>query len=499
MDHIDDGGGERGQPGLPGLLAACGLLAAGGLQERLAALTRAAGEAAAQAAAALAVADDRDVCALTVAVEEAGRFVDGLRALAAAEVQERSRPERGDAALAFRFGHRRGAQLVERLTRVSQAEAARRVAVGTAVRPSAAFDGTPLPAPRPVVAEALTGGAIALDAAAVVVRCLDQAARTADPEPEHLIAAETALVGTAARCTADEVGVQARAWREALDPDGAEPRDERIRRKRAFRLGREKDGLTPFSGVLTPVDAALLASAFTEADKRGTAPRFLSDVDRAAGMVVATDESGESTVTLVDGRTREQRHYDVVTGLIGAGLRHTGAEPDGMRSNARVTAVITLDDLRDHSGVGWIDGVAEPVSSATVEQLVCSAGYAPILLGDAGEVLALGRTRRTFSPAQVRALAVRDGGCVNCGAPPGWCDAHHVRQWKAHDGPTDIDNGVLLCRECHTLIHQNAYELRMIRGRPHLLAPPWVDPHQKWRPLASPRTSFLTALRRRSA
>ena len=480
MDDIDVVGGARG------------------LHERLSALTRAASDAAAQAAAALAVADDRDVCALAVAVEEAGRFVDGLRAVAAGEIQERSRPERGESALALRFGHRRGSQLVERLTRVSQAEAARRVVLGEAVRTSTTVDGSPLAAAHPVVAEALLGGAIGLDAAAVVVRCLDQAARAANPEPQHLLAAETALVESAGRCTADEVGVQARAWREALDPDGAEPRDERIYRKRAFRLGREKDGLTPFSGVLTPVDAALLSSAFTEADKRSTTPRFLSDADRAAGIVMATDESGQSTVTLVDRRTREQRQYDVVTGLLGAGLRHTGSEPDGMKSNARVTAVITLDDLRGGTGVGWLDGVAEPVSQATVEQLVCASGYAPILLGDSGEVLALGRSRRTFSPAQVKALAVRDGGCVNCGAPPGWCDAHHVREWKAHDGPTDIDNGVLLCRGCHTLIHQNAYALRMIRGRPHLLAPPWVDPQQKWRPLANPHVSALTALRRRS-
>jgi hypothetical protein len=481
MDDIDEPGGARR------------------LHERLAALSRAAAEAVADARAALAVADDRDVCALTVAVEQAGRLVDGLRVAAAGEIHERSRPERGETALAFRFGHRRGSQLVERLTRVSQSEAARRVAVGTAVRASTTLDGAPLAPAHPVVADALENGTIGLDAAAVVVRCLDQAALAANPDPQHLFAAETALVESAGRCTADEVGVQARAWREALDPDGAEPRDERIRRKRAFRLGRERDGLTPFSGVLTPVDAALLRAAFDEADKRGAAPRFLSDVDRAAGMVVATDESGQTTVTLVDGRTREQRHYDVVTGLLGDGLRHTGNEPEGMKSNARVTAVITLDDLRSHTGVGRLDGVTEPVSASTVEQLVCSAGYAPILLGDSGEVLAFGRTRRTFSPAQVKALAVRDGGCVNCGAAPGWCDAHHVREWKAHDGPTDIDNGVLLCRECHTLIHQNAYKLRMVHGRPHMLAPPWVDPQQKWRPLASPRSSTLTALRRRSA
>jgi len=176
-------------------------------------------------------------------------------------------------------------------------------------------------------------------------------------------------------------------------------------------------------------------------------------------------------------------------------VRSTGTEPGAMRSTAQVTAVITLDDLRNRTGVGWIDGVAEPVSTATIERMVCAAGYAPILLGDNGEALMLGRTRRLFSPAQLKALAVRDGGCVNCGAPPGGCDGHHVAGWQAHDGPTDIDNGVLLCPECHTMIHKNDYTLKMSAGRPHILAPPWIDPDQKWRPLGRQRTRILTTLR----
>jgi hypothetical protein len=94
-------------------------------------------------------------------------------------------------------------------------------------------------------------------------------------------------------------------------------------------------------------------------------------------------------------------------------------------------------------------------------------------------------------------LRVRDGGCVNCGAPPGWCDAHHIDFWARDDGPTDIDNGVLLCGECHRLIHRNAFAMKMIGGRPHILAPPWFDPEQKWRRLGGARTQIVTALQRR--
>jgi hypothetical protein len=442
-------------------------------------------------------ASDDQVCALTVAVEEAGRLLDGLRVAAAGEIDDRSRYGLGSEGLAFRFGHRRGAQLVEQLTRVSPGEAARRVRVGRAIRANTSIDGSILAAGYPVLSTAMAAGAIGVDAAAVIIRCLDDARRTATEE--HVLIAETALVETAAVARADEVGVQARAWREALDPDGAEPRDERLLRKRSFRLGVEKEGLVPFTGQLEPVGAALLKSAFAEADKRGAAPRFLSEADERAGATFVTSDTGETTLTVIDRRTREQRHYDVVTGLLKAGIRSTGSGAGEMKSTAAVTAVITLGDLRSRTGVGWIEGIDEPVAAATVEELVCAAGYAPLLLGDKGEILHYGRTRRLFSDAQKRAMAVRDGGCVNCGAPPGACEGHHVREWDADEGPTDIDNGVLLCSACHHMIHTNDFTLRMIGGAPHILAPPWLDPSQIWRPLANPRLGMITALRRHIA
>ena len=443
------------------------------------------------------VASDRELCALTVAVEEAGRLLDALRAATAGEIGDRSRHGLGSDGLAFGMGLKRGVDVVERLTRVSAAEASRRVKVGVAVRARTHLDGSMLAPDHAPLAAAMADGSVAIEAASVIVRCLDQARATATAE--DIETAEVALVESATHCTADEVGVQARAWREALDPDGAEPRDERLHRKRAFRLGREVDGLTSFSGALAPVDAALLRAAFDEADKPGNAPRFVSDADQAAGLTLVVGDDGESSVEFVDLRTREQRHYDVVTGLLRAGVRSTGAEPGGMRSTAEVTAVITLDDLRSGRGVGFVDEIAEPVSATTIQELVCANGYAPILLGDHGEVLMLGRTRRSFSAAQMKALRVRDGGCVNCGAPPGWCDGHHIDEWVRDDGPTDIDNGVLLCQNCHRLVHKASFVLNMIGGRPHILAPPWVDPEQKWRRLGGARTAMMTTLAERGA
>jgi len=413
--------------------------------------------------------DDQTVCTITVQVEKLGRLVDALRATSAAEIADRSRHELGSKGLSYRLGHRRPVHLIEQLTRVSQAEAARRIRLGSAVRPRLALDGRPFPAAFPLVAPALTAGQLGLDAAAGIIRCLGQAAGR-HANMDDLNAAEQSLVDTAAVETADMVGLHARVWREALDPDGAEPREEVLRARRRFSLGREVDGMTPFSGALDPASAAVLRAAFSDAAAPGATPRFLSEEDIARGTHTSTngdgDGDGEEVITMCDPRTREQRQHDVVIGLLTAGIRASERAPAGMRSLATVMAVIQLKDLESGTGVGWLDDVAEPVSAVTVGRMACDGGHQKIVLGDDGEVLHPGRPERLFSTAQRTALAVRNGACViHCGAPPGWCDAHHVTEYEA-GGETNVDNGVLLCGIHHTWLHASGFTLKMVNGKP---------------------------------
>ena len=62
----------------------------------------------------------------------------------------------------------------------------------------------------------------------------------------------------------------------------------------------------------------------------------------------------------------------------------------------------------------------------------------------------LGRAKRLFTPAQRKALLIRDQTCraEGCDIPGTWCDAHHLDPWHT-GGPTDLDNGVLLCSHHH--------------------------------------------------
>jgi hypothetical protein len=77
------------------------------------------------------------------------------------------------------------------------------------------------------------------------------------------------------------------------------------------------------------------------------------------------------------------------------------------------------------------------------------------------EILDMGRSVRTATPAQRRALAVRDLHCrfPGCCRKPQWCDAHHIDGWVESLGETNIDNLILLCRRHHTLLHNSRWTI----------------------------------------
>jgi hypothetical protein len=75
-------------------------------------------------------------------------------------------------------------------------------------------------------------------------------------------------------------------------------------------------------------------------------------------------------------------------------------------------------------------------------------------------VLDLGRSSRVVSPAQWKALLLRDGGCVMPGhdCPPAYVEAHHLISWL-NGGPTDLWNLASVCTFGHTLLHERGFLL----------------------------------------
>ncbi|UNQ37915.1 HNH endonuclease [Prescottella equi] len=121
-----------------------------------------------------------------------------------------------------------------------------------------------------------------------------------------------------------------------------------------------------------------------------------------------------------------------------------------------------------------------PLSIATARRIACDCHLTPIVVDD-GVPLNLGRTSRTVSKKQRRALIARDHGCAfpGCGAPPAHCEGHHITHW-ADGGPTDLDNLVLLCRYHHQLLHHSHWDVKIGADRhPWFTPPSTVDPYKK--------------------
>src|SRR5690606_21536057 len=156
-----------------------------------------------------------------------------------------------------------------------------------------------------------------------------------------------------------------RLWRDALDADGAEPREEQLRARREFRIGREVDGMTPFSGWAGPVRAAFLRVAVGERTAPDRMPRFVHPDDPGVDLGAPVP---------VDDPPRVQRSFDALFGLLEAAVGADSATSGPLHSTATVNVVVSLADPRAGRGTGIVDDVAEPISAATVNEIACDAG-----------------------------------------------------------------------------------------------------------------------------
>ncbi|MFN8051276.1 MAG: DUF222 domain-containing protein [Acidimicrobiales bacterium] len=131
----------------------------------------------------------------------------------------------------------------------------------------------------------------------------------------------------------------------------------------------------------------------------------------------------------------------------------------------RTEAVIVLDG--DH-----LDSAATPAPATdehgmpilgSITRLMCDASAYAVVLNSLGVPLDMGREVRTATPAQRRALARRDGGCVfpGCGCHVNWTDAHHIDWWGRDMGGTDVQRMVLLCRHHHGVVHRTGWNIGM--------------------------------------
>jgi hypothetical protein len=427
------------------------------------------------------------------AVAEVRRRVEAQAAVVAAEIAHRSRRELGHSGLAATRGQRTPEGLISQLTGTSVRDARTLVKAGE-LQPTATgrmapniggadVDGaaegadaaTPaMPTWLTVIGDAVATAAITVDAAQVIRTRLGAAAKRLevgdDPtemKAETRDALETALAAAATRLVADAPGLaieqlvaRASAARDELDVAGVATREAELREKRYLRVFPQSDGSAQFNGLFDPESAAIVVpvlEAFTSPRRGG--PRFVDSdaVERAEDIVRDT-------------RSTEQLTLDTFVELIRMGAQVDDGKLLGERKPA-VRILVTAADLEapripggNRSGAAFFEGQVDAISIETVERFICSSGAVPILFDGDGRVLNLGREQRLFSEKQRIAMAARDGGCLMCDRPPSWTEAHHIDHWEAHHGRTDIDDGVLLCRHCHLLLHNRGWRIRREGG-----------------------------------
>ncbi|MCY4368545.1 MAG: DUF222 domain-containing protein [bacterium] len=273
------------------------------------------------------------------------------------------------------------------------------------------------------------------------VNALANAAEKVGPD---VVDADQTLLEAADQMPPDTFGRHARRWSEKkLIERGLDPL-ERQRRAREAKLWVEGDtGL----GVLM----AKLPRLQYEQVRQAVDRHYLHHLRQDSAHGRSPDET----------RTPKHRLADVVYELLTGRSALSGdiiADQIGIKAKAAtqliVTAPMGVVDGTDPDGQVEIIGVG-PVPRRFLQTLSPDTEVAGMIYDRTGRPLRLGRNQRLGNAAQRLAVAIRDGGCFECGEPMHRCELHHMREWHRDRGPTDIDNLVAVCRQHHKWLETN--------------------------------------------
>lgn len=435
---------------------------------------------------------DAQVLEFTRAISEHKRRLGAFETHAAAEVARRSRREFGHSGLAAREGFSSPEKMLESVTRATGREAAQLVSLGKALDDASATqelldtgvtqiagESLVLPWDAPITA-AVASGDLSVDGAGALRRGLGRPTEQLGIEALRELA--TRLVAETATLSADQAYKAARLERDLIDVTGVKARQQELYERGGFRLYAKANGMYGFAGEADPESAAVLSAAldpFTSPRRGG--PRFIDP-----------DEQQRAQAIVDDPRTTDRIALDALVELVKVGA---GVDPQKAQSRMGplVKILVTEDTVRTGIGFGVIENDQSPTSPESIAADLCCGDSTELTITVDGMPLNLGRTQRLYNQRQREALAARDGGCLwpDCHQPPAFTEAHHTRQWKRDHGATDIDDGVLLCRFHHLLLHNNQWEIRRLgrdvggdqrmSGSGHgfwLIPPRTVDPEQ---------------------
>ncbi len=209
--------------------------------------------------------------------------------------------------------------------------------------------------------------------------------------------------------------------------------DEPVPESRGLHLSQLLDGTWVLDGTLDPESGEVV----------GTALR----------MAESADSDAEPS------RTPAQRRVDALADLCRFFLDHQNHRP-ASRHRPHVNVVIDLEDLQGGGGGRVVDGPA--LSRAAIQALSCDSALHRLVMAGRSAVLDYGTSTRTIPANLWNALVLRDEHCrfPGCDRQSSWCEGHHVVH-IADDGPTCLENLVLVCSRHHHRLHQPGWHAKL--------------------------------------
>jgi Domain of unknown function (DUF222) len=355
--------------------------------------------------------------------------------------------------------------------RISTDEAKRRIKQAELLGPRTAMTGEPLPPTLPNVAAAQARGQIGSEHVRTIEKFFNELpsridAQTRDQAEADLARIATGLGPTQFRAAADRLAL-------LLNQDGDLP-DEADRARRRYLTIDKQDagGMSRFHGLLDP-------------EARATLDAVLAKL-AAPGMCNPDDEApcvdGEPTDAAVQGDARSpgQRNHDALKAM-GRAVLASGelGRHNGLPATIIVTA--TLQDLQSGAGVAATGGGSLLPMRDVIRLAPQSHHYLVIYDKHTRQPLYCGRAKRFATPGQRIVLHALERGCTRpgCTAPAYWCQVHHVDDWVADNGETNINDLTLACGPDNRLVEDGGWTTRKRNdGRTEWLPPPHLDTGQ---------------------
>jgi len=336
---------------------------------------------------------------------------------------------------------------------------------------------------------------------------------------EVLTESASTLVRDGQHLTPERLLKWARQMRDRLDRSGVALRESERRARRSAKLFTRPDGMMQLNWVMDPEEGMIFKTLVdrTISPKAGgprtgdeESRRRIQDDPREPHEILA-DQLGlffQLGATVDPSQLLATPTASVVV-LTRRAPTTTAGGADGASPAATVTAPRAdglpspHDPDMEHFptgqyDIGWIDGHSDPVSSQTVDRLICGGSTTEVSFTHDGQPLDVGREQRLFGRKQRVALGAQFGGCTwtdkfgnrICPRPPSWSEAHHIEHWHRDNGKTVMANGILFCKLHHLELHNDGWEV-LRKGDTYWLIPPAsVDPARTPRRMPTQSDAF---------